>query len=234
MSSTTASGALSILSNYGSNSSMINAIVKSKELTEEQATEIASLRKQLASLTSGTTNSVASGTTNNQTAASAMQQLANYPAGYNAINGGANQLGQMMRGGSFGYPMMNGMVNGAMNGMVGGMMNAQGGQNGVSPISTLLNSGSPVTGSSLQQALQQSAQTLQARLAEICKANNIDTNQDVTLNLDSSGQIIVTGDTSDKDKLQTALRADSTFTQLFSDTKLLNTYVAKMQSNSAS
>lgn len=221
MASSTASGALSLLNTYGGNSNVVKAMVREQELNQAQAEEIATLRKQLAALKSSSSTET---TTTDASAVNAqlMNQLA---GGYAGMYGGTNSAAMY-------NPLMqgaNGM--GAMSGLYGayGLNSLTGaGQNG-NAIASLLSSGRPVTGAAMEAALQQNAKVLQQRLAEICQANGINTKQDVSLNLDSSGQIVVTSG-SDKDKLQTALRADASFTQLFRDTKTMSEYIAKMKS----
>lgn len=220
MASSTASDALSLLNNYGGNSNVVKAMVREQELNQAQAEEIATLRKQLAALKSS--SSTAATTDVSAVNAQLMNQLAGGYAGMSGNMNGGMMYNPMMQG-------VNGM--GGMNGLYGAyglnpMMGA--GQNG-NAIASLLNSGRPVTGAAMEAALQQNVKTLQQRLAQICQTNGIDAKQDVSLNLDSSGQIVVASG-SDKDKLQTALRADASFTQLFRDTKTMSEYIAKMKS----
>ncbi len=213
MSSSTASGAMSLLSNYGGNSNIVSAMVKEQEQNQAQAEEIASLRKQLAALKTSSATDTSSSATNSQL---------------------LSQLAALGNSGMYGNNLMNnGMMNPMLNGM-NSLYGMNGYNNGGNALSSLLSSSKPVNGASIEAAMQQNAKALQEKLAAICKTNNIDTKQDVTLNLDSSGQVVVTSSGSDKDKLQTALRADSTFTQLFRDTKMMSDYVTKMKKTAAS
>ena len=215
MSSSTASGAMSLLSNYGGNFNIVSAMVKEQEQNQAQAEEIASLRKQLAALktSSATDTSSSSSATNSQL---------------------LSQLAALGNSGMYGNNLMNnGMMNPMLNGM-NSLYGMNGYNSGGNALSSLLSSGKPVNGASIEAGMQQNAKALQEKLAAICKTNNIDTKQDVTLNLDSSGQVVVTSSGSDTDKLQTALRADSTFTQLFRDTKMMSDYVTKMKKTAAS
>lgn len=236
MSSSTASGALSLLNSYGGNNSMVSSLTRANELNQQQAEQIKLLRQQLANATGTSTTASTTGTS---TTAATTQSGVGYPT--NGMMG--NPMMGMMQNG---YPMA-GMMNQQMYGpmaygnMMGnpmmGMMNSWNGNNTNSgcydAVSALTSSGKPVSSSDLQKALEQNANTLKQRLAQICQTNNINVNQEFKLNLDSSGQIVVNGSCDQKDKLQTALRADSGFTQLFISTKKVSDSIGKMSTSSS-
>ena len=86
--------------------------------------------------------------------------------------------------------------------------------------------GQPVDIAVVRQYLQENSALLKQALGKFCQENGIDIEQMFQIGLDAEGSIVISGDHSQRERIQELLRQDKNFTRLFRDTKLLSDYVS--------
>ena len=87
--------------------------------------------------------------------------------------------------------------------------------------------GQPVDIAVVRQYLQENSALLKQALGKFCQENGIDLEQMFQISLDAEGNIVISGEHSQRERIQELLRQDKNFTRLFRDTKLLSDYVSK-------